>query len=82
MTKPVSKTDGLYLKLIVGKQHGLNYTKIIGKNTTHSRSTIKMQEDKRNLTIEITAKDATALRASTNSILRDLQTIEGVSKIE
>jgi tRNA threonylcarbamoyladenosine modification (KEOPS) complex Pcc1 subunit len=71
-----SHTKKISLKIVLDKEPKLNYSKILGKNLGHSRSAIKITESKSALTIEITAKDATALRASANSILRDLQVIE------
>ena len=70
-----SGSTNLQFKLIIKKEPGLKYTKVLS-GATHNRSTISMIESKDTLTIEIKAKDATALRASTNSILRDLQVIE------
>lgn len=70
------QTNKIGLKITLEKEKDLNYTKILGKNIGHSRSTIKIKEGKTELIIEIYANDATALRASANSILRDLQVIE------
>ncbi|MGD0728513.1 MAG: KEOPS complex subunit Pcc1 [Candidatus Micrarchaeaceae archaeon] len=64
------------LKLIINKEKALEYSKILSIKTEHKRSNIKLKEIKGTLFIEISAKDATALRASANSILRDLQVIE------
>ena len=67
------KPSTVYLKLVIGKSDSTNYSKILGKKSTHRRSTISIKEDRDALTIEITATDTTALRASVNSILRNIQ---------
>lgn len=71
-----SHAKGISLKIILEKEPNLRYTRIFGKNKGHGRSTVKIKENGKRLIIEIAAKDATALRASANSILRDLQVIE------
>jgi tRNA threonylcarbamoyladenosine modification (KEOPS) complex Pcc1 subunit len=73
-----SKAKGAAFELILklNKEEKLNYKKILGNNTKHNRSSVEFKESEKELIIKITAKDATALRASTNSILRDLQVIE------
>ena len=68
--------QNLQIKLLVSKEKGLSYLKILTKNKTHSRSSVKITENGKTLNIEINAKDSTALRSSINSILRDLQVIE------
>jgi tRNA threonylcarbamoyladenosine modification (KEOPS) complex Pcc1 subunit len=62
----------------IPKRNGLKYTKIIGKISTYKRSGIEIKEGKKALDISITADDITALRASMNSIMRDLQVVEQV----
>lgn len=54
----------------------INYSKLFNGPKRHERSDMKIKSTKGRLVIEVTAKDATALRASANSILRDLQVIE------
>lgn len=71
-----SKAANISLTLVLTKQGKLNYSKILGRSIKHDRSSITLKETKERLTISIKAKDTTALRASTNSILRDLQVIE------
>ena len=65
-----------HLTLTFRKDKNLNYSKILNLKTAHKRSTLRQKEKKSLLTIEIRAKDATALRASANSLFRDLQVIE------
>ena len=71
-----SSSKSLHLKLVIAKEPSLNYIRILGKNTKHSRSSVKLKEDESTLTIEIVSKDTTSMRASANSILRDLQVID------
>jgi tRNA threonylcarbamoyladenosine modification (KEOPS) complex Pcc1 subunit len=47
----------------------------------YKRSTIKITHNASGAAIEILASDATALRASANSVLRDLQVAEASSGI-
>lgn len=68
--------SALSLEITLPKDGSISYTKILGKFPIQKRSTIIIKESKTTLIISIKAKDATALRASTNSILRDLQVIE------
>lgn len=75
MAKAASQ-ESVYLKLVMPKDDTINYSKILGKKSTHKRSTIKIKEDKKLLAIEIESNDITALRASANSILRNLQVIK------
>ena len=60
----------------IPKKGRLNYKKILGDSREHKRSGIKISETPVSLKIEISAKDATAMRASMNSIMRDIQVIE------
>ncbi|MGA2799795.1 MAG: KEOPS complex subunit Pcc1 [Candidatus Micrarchaeaceae archaeon] len=69
----------LTLKLLVKKDPKIKYLKILSQKGSRERSTISLKEQRVNLIIEIKAKDATALRASVNSILRDLQAIEATN---
>jgi tRNA threonylcarbamoyladenosine modification (KEOPS) complex Pcc1 subunit len=78
MVKGIPKKS-LHLTIIVEKEKGLYYAKIINKQTKRSRGDVSIKENKQKLTIQINASDATALRASANSILRDLQVIEATN---
>ena len=64
------------LTLALKKEPKLKYSSILNKSAKHGRSAVKIQDKKDTLLIEITASDSTALRASINAILRDLQVIE------
>lgn len=63
------------LKLVLEREPGLRYSSILQKTKRYGRSSVKIQEKGTSLEIEITAKDIVALRASANSIIRDLQAI-------
>jgi tRNA threonylcarbamoyladenosine modification (KEOPS) complex Pcc1 subunit len=72
-----SAKANITLTLILNKTEKLNYSRILGKRgVKHDRSRTTLKETSNNLTITIKATDATALRASANSVLRDLQIIE------
>jgi hypothetical protein len=66
----------LQLRLILEKEPKLKYKKLFEISPRKGRSIVTIKEMKNNLIIEIKAKDATALRATTNSLMRDLQVIE------
>lgn len=65
----------------ISKQKGIAYKKIIGVNKSYKRSKIKISENKNCVYISIDANDITALRASANAVLRELQVIESVAAI-
>ncbi len=69
-------TNRIRLKLTIKKGTPLNYSRILGASKIHKRSSTKLKESEENLIIEISATDIAALRASSNSILRDIQVIE------
>jgi len=77
--KGVLKKDSFQLTLILNKESGLNYKSLLNTETRHERSKITINEKGKNIIVEITASDATALRASANSILRNLQVIESTN---
>jgi tRNA threonylcarbamoyladenosine modification (KEOPS) complex Pcc1 subunit len=70
----------LKLKILVKKDPKIKYLKILSQKSRKERSTISLKEYRTKLIIEVRAKDATALRASTNSILRGLQVIEATKQ--
>ena len=82
MTKKETKARNaanFKLKLLIKKDPKINYLKIISQSRKKERSTTNIKEQGGKLIIEIGAKDATSLRASANSILRDLQVIEATT---
>ncbi len=81
MVRAPESKNNLLLKLTIKKDPELDYTKIFGSIRKHSRSATKVKEIEGNVIIEIEANDITALRASANSILRDLQ-VMGATKLQ
>lgn len=77
------KQQNSYITIIkVKKSREKNYKKILGiAKTNYKRSKITISENQKELSITITAEDATALRASANMIMRDLQIIENTDKV-
>ncbi|MEM3227707.1 MAG: KEOPS complex subunit Pcc1 [Candidatus Micrarchaeaceae archaeon] len=59
----------------------LDYSKFFESRYKYKRSSIVFKYKDKNAVFEISAADPTALRASINSVLRDLQVIEAVGKI-
>ncbi len=55
-----------------------SYTKIIGKPRSYKRSSISIKEGPSSFAISIKAGDASALRASMNAMMRQIQIIESV----
>lgn len=74
------KASGMALRIILQKGNTIKYGSILGKRSGNGRSTIVVRETKKTLEIKISSLDATALRASANSVLRSLQVAESVSK--
>jgi len=68
--------------IVIPKKKGLNYRSIIGATRQYKRSGISILETKSELKITIKTTDATAMRASVNAIMRDIQVIEGVANAE
>jgi len=68
--------NAAHLRLVIKKRSKLNYSRILGKGREHRRSSTKLKESKDRIIVEIAAKDLAALRASANSILRNIQVIE------
>lgn len=62
--------------LTIPKAEHLNYTEIIGEQRAYERAGVSMKETDDIITVVIEAKDITALRASINSITRDVTVIE------
>ena len=71
-------TECSVLLKLAKKHTEANYTKILGKPRNSLRSTTAVKEGKSYLEITISAGDLSALRASTNTIMRDISTVESV----
>lgn len=65
--------------VIIPKKARISYKRIMGNIREHKRGGLSISETATTLKVIITAKDATAMRASVNSIIRDVQVIEGAS---
>jgi tRNA threonylcarbamoyladenosine modification (KEOPS) complex Pcc1 subunit len=66
--------------IVIPKKMGLSYKGILGNMKEHKRSGTAIKETANKLTITIKTNDATAMRASINAIMRDIQVIENSSK--
>ena len=66
----------------IRKTGGINYTKIMGKSAKYKRGTVSTSDKAGVLTVRIEASDSTALRASLNTVMRELHVIESVSRIK
>ena len=69
------------LILTVQKKGGIDYATILGGAKKYKRSSVRFEDAGQELRITVEAGDATALRASANAILRDLQVIEGATAV-
>ncbi len=63
-------------ELYLNKKYSTNYKKIMGKEKQRKRSKTEIEETEQNLKVYITATDNSALRASINATLRDINSIE------
>lgn len=59
-----------------------NYTAILEKYKKYKRSLVKINENKNNIIILIEADDVTALRASINGVLREIQIIQKIKSLK
>jgi len=73
-SKPTYRAD-----LNISKTSQISYKKALGNIKSYKRSKITMLESKKGFEVKIIADDLTALRASINSITRDMQVIEQAS---
>ena len=64
----------------IKKIKGLKYKKILNFNN-HKRSSIDIEQIPSAIKFTVRAKDVTALRASINAVLRDIQTINNISMV-
>lgn len=71
-------TGAYKVTMVLLKKEPALYTKIIGKARQYERSDMQVKESKNRITISITANDLAAMKASINSVMRDLQTLENV----
>lgn len=78
-SKPPFATEAI-ITLI--KNRNISYSKImaLGASTKYKRSAMHIKEDDASIAIHINANDVTALRASVNAVLRDLQVIASTDK--
>ncbi|MCL4381395.1 hypothetical protein M1614_00240 [Candidatus Marsarchaeota archaeon] len=65
----------------IKKINGLEYKKILNFNN-HKRSSIDIEETPSIIKFKVYANDITALRASINAVLRDIQTIDNTSMVD
>ena len=65
----------------IRKSFDINYKNIINP-MKYERSSILIEEDKKHIKLKIRAKDITALRASINSIVRDIKIADDVISVK
>lgn len=72
-----------YAEIAINKYPNINYKRVLALPSTRSyaRSSIETNEARDKLKIMIMAYDITALRASINSIMRDLQVIAATNRL-
>ncbi len=61
------------------KDTSLSYKELLASPRSYKRSSIEVKESKGGVTFTVTAADVTALRASINSVLRDIKVVEGAA---
>lgn len=69
------------IKFAITKTNPMSYSKILNTKRAYKRSALKITEQKNSVEIMIKAKDITALKATTNSLLNELLLIEQISKL-
>ena len=65
----------------IEKSSRIDYKKALGEIKEHNRSGIKITETKSTVNIKIKTNDITALRATMNAVMRDVQTIGAAGKL-
>ncbi len=81
MSQKASNNYRFAAAIRVAKTKGISYRRALGGISSHERSKVRIKETAKLLQIDITAKDAAALRASLNSMLKDLHVVESVSTL-
>lgn len=66
--------------VMIPRIKGLSYNGLIRQTERYKRSSISISNAGTAIKVRISADDVTALRASVNAILRDVQVIESVSR--
>ena len=73
-------TQTINAKVLIPKRKDLDYTGMLVQTSKYKRSSMSVRDLGSALEVVVTATDTTALRASLNSLLRDLQVIESVAR--
>ena len=68
-------------RITITKHLPIKYSKMIGSYKAYRRSKISTKEGAHSISISIAANDATALRASLNSVMRDIHVIESTGRL-
>ncbi len=76
-----TKKYTLELKILRNKDL-FNYTAVLDKYQKYKRSLVKINENKKHIIILIEAEDIIALRASINSVLREIQIIQKIKSLK
>lgn len=67
--------------ITITKKASASYKMALGEIKAHERSTISIKETPSVLRIDVAARDPAALRATINSVLKDLQVADSVSRL-
>ncbi|MCL5262488.1 MAG: hypothetical protein M1390_01460 [Candidatus Marsarchaeota archaeon] len=68
-------------RITIAKRLPIKYSKMVGSYKAYRRSSISTKESTHSISISIAANDVTALRASLNSVMRDIHIIESTGKL-
>ncbi len=66
--------------LVEKSNPNLRYLELVTKSRAYKRSSVKFRETKNSIRFSISAADATALKATLNSIMGELSVVESVLK--
>jgi tRNA threonylcarbamoyladenosine modification (KEOPS) complex Pcc1 subunit len=73
--------DRYTAKIVLPKMTKSSYRVLLGVQRKQKRSSIKIKEGASRVIVEVEADDATALRASLNTLIRDIQVIEAAKQV-
>lgn len=68
-------------EITIIKAPTVSYLKVMGAKRSYKRSSVNITETKSELRIHVAADDPTALKASINSILNEIEIVENASRI-
>lgn len=82
MMAKASSTIPYSAEIILSERHGVDYKKALSSQSkARGRSSTNINTEGKGLRIAIKAEDLAALRASINSIMREIRVLDSISKL-